>query len=185
MTDVNETGSPLTRDAPQRINELLDRIITKHHDFTRSAVRDIVELIKSTSRQGENSPDRLSLREAITILANDLLAHLQKEEAVLFPYIKHLSASVSDGSPASRPVFGSVANPIRMMRLEHEESDNVLKRIRSLTDNYAPPKGASPELENLYRTLKELEVDLREHIHLEDELLFPTAARLEQELFRQ
>jgi regulator of cell morphogenesis and NO signaling len=184
MSDIDEPISLPPSADPETIGELLDRIVQKHHAYTRSAIGRIADLLKRiSSDKVDDFTAYLPLREAVMILANDLLAHLQKEESVLFPYIGQLDATAAKAIPISRPVFGSVTNPVRMMRLEHEETDNVLRRIRQLTNEYTPAGTASPEIRDLYQSMRELETDLREHIRLEEDLLFPQAARLENDAF--
>lgn len=100
--------------------------------------------------------------------------HLMKEEQVLFPYI---DAKEQGASPHA--CFENVKHPIANMLAEHDDAGAVLAQIRSLSNNYTPPAGACPTYVALYRGLEEFERDLHQHVHLENNILFPRAIELE------
>jgi regulator of cell morphogenesis and NO signaling len=102
-----------------------------------------------------------------------------KEERILFPCIAALENAVSSGRPKPRPAFGTVSNPIRMMELEHDSAGAALKDIRALSSNYQPPEGACFSYRTLYTALMEFEADLHQHVHLENNFLFPRAIAME------
>jgi regulator of cell morphogenesis and NO signaling len=104
---------------------------------------------------------------------------MMKEEMVLFPYIERLERETGAGKPAPVAPFGSINNPIRMMELEHETAGSALEQIRTLTSAYTPPEEACFSYKTLYSALKEFEADLHEHVHLENNILFPRAIALE------
>ena len=104
---------------------------------------------------------------------------MMKEERILFPYIVVLENAVSSGRPKPRPAFGTVSNPVQMMELEHDSAGAALKEISNLSLNYTPPEGACFSYRTLYTTLNEFETDLHQHIHLENNILFPRAIALE------
>ena len=97
----------------------------------------------------------------------------------MFPYIVALENAVSSGRPRPRPAFGTVSNPVHMMELEHDSAGAALKEISALSANYMPPEGACFSYRTLYTALKEFETDLHQHIHLENNILFPRAIALE------
>jgi len=99
-------------------------------------------------------------------LADSLIPHMRKEEAVLFPCIQMLESSFTGNSPATLPHFGTVANPIRMMMADHEEDGERLRIIREITSDCTLPDGACPSFAALYAGLQDLERDLHCHIHL-------------------
>jgi regulator of cell morphogenesis and NO signaling len=102
-----------------------------------------------------------------------------KEETVLFPYIKTLVADQKSGRPAKRPPFGTVRNPIRMMEHEHDRAGEIMREIRTLSRDFTPPEHACATYRVSYLKLEEFEGDLHRHIHLENNILFPGAAALE------
>lgn len=108
--------------------------------------------------------------------------HLQKEERMLFPYIKHMLELEGSGEEAPFPPFGTVENPVRVMELEHEAAGKLMAEINSLSSGYTPPEDACTTYKVLYQELKEFENDLHMHIHLENNILFPKAIELEKSL---
>jgi regulator of cell morphogenesis and NO signaling len=103
-----------------------------------------------------------------------------KEENILFPYIVALEEAASSGKPAPIPAFGTVGNPVHMMQLEHDSAGAALKEICSLSADYKAPDDACFSYKTLFAALKEFETDLHQHIHLENNILFPRAIELER-----
>ena len=163
---------------------LVDHILDKHHTFTHDEIRNLPPLMEKVARvHGEHHPELVEIRELLTSLANDLSMHMYKEEQVLFPYIKDLDTSVTRGTSMMYPPFGTVQHPIRMMMSEHDTAGDILKEMRRLSNDYTIPEGACPSYAGLYTRLEALEHDLHEHIHLENNVLFPRAAELEEATF--
>jgi regulator of cell morphogenesis and NO signaling len=104
---------------------------------------------------------------------------MTKEEQVLFPYVIRMEASATQQVPLFRPPFGTVANPVRMMMLEHDRAGELLKEMRSLSSDYVPPADGCLSYQALYTAFAELERDLHQHIHLENNVLFPRAIQME------
>ena len=102
-----------------------------------------------------------------------------KEEQILFPYIRQIEAYANRNGPKPEVHCGSVANPITQMEFEHDNAGNALVEMRKLTDNYARPEDACKTFDALYEGLAAMEADLHEHIHLENNILFPKAIELE------
>ena len=107
---------------------------------------------------------------------------MAKEEIMLFPYIKELAVAKINGTSMDAPGFGTIQNPIRMMEMEHVAVGNVMEDVNRLTNGYTPPEDACTTFRLAYAKLKEFEDDLHQHIHLENNILFPKAITLEQEL---
>jgi regulator of cell morphogenesis and NO signaling len=106
---------------------------------------------------------------------------MMKEEMVLFPYIKKMAAAHRDGAKAPDPGFGTIANPIRMMQMEHDSAGNYTERIRELSKDFTVPEDACASYRLLYGKLEEFEGDLLQHIHLENNILFPKSIEMEKE----
>ena len=113
-------------------------------------------------------------------LKNELLNHMAKEEQVLFPYVNQLQEAADLGRTRPVPFFGTVQNPVRMMMFEHDSAGEMLRRIRDLSSNFTVPGDGCLSYRSLYKALEGLERDLHQHIHLENNLLFPRAIELEQ-----
>ena len=156
--------------------ELVDHIVGTHHTYVRSEVPRIEALIsKVAGVHGKNHPELERVRLAFRELANELGAHLMKEEQILFPYVKEMA-----GGRRGPSCFGTVQNPIRVMMMEHDDAGEKLREMRRLTSDYSLPADACASYASLFKALPEFEQDLHQHIHLENNILFPRAAALEQ-----
>ena len=162
------------------LENLINHIVFKHHSFTRLEIARLNTLWdKVYMAHGENHPELLEVYVLFRELGADLDAHMTKEERVLFPYVIRMEAASKKLVPSIRPPFGTVTNPIRMMMLEHDRAGQLLKKIRKLSSDYATPADACVSYKALYAGLEELEKDLHQHIHLENNILFPKAVEME------
>jgi regulator of cell morphogenesis and NO signaling len=162
-------------------SELIDYIIAKHHLFTVRELERLTPLMEKVCRRhGDQHPELFKLQTIFLALADSLVPHMRKEEAVLFPYIQTLESSLTGDMLAAPPHFGTVANPIRMMMADHEEDGERLRIMREISNDYTLPDGACPSYTALYAGLEDLEKDLHRHIHLENNVLFPAAVELEE-----
>jgi regulator of cell morphogenesis and NO signaling len=177
-----DSGEMPAADAP--LSELVGFILDKYHADLRVELPRLGQMAaKVLDAHGEKHPKMLpALVSTFRELRQELEEHMMKEERVLFPYVERLEAlaASSQGLPASP--FGSIQAPIGMMEHEHESAARALARLRELTGGYAPPADACNTFRGLYHGLAELEKALHEHIHLENNVLFPRAARMEEEL---
>lgn len=166
------------------LTDLISHILDKHHVYTRDEIALLTPLMeKVATRHGEHYTFLLGLKALFTRLCGELRPHMEKEERVLFPYIKQLEADSAGMISGATPSFGTVENPIRMMRIEHEDAGELLRQMRLVTNNYLLPEGACPSFTALFHRLDALEKDLHQHIHLENNLLFPRAVELEQKTY--
>ena len=161
--------------------DLIAQILEKHHKFTREEIVRLNALVeKVCGVHGENHPELFSIRATFRGLANELSTHLMKEEMILFPYILRAEESVLQQEPILPGPFGKVENPVRTMMQEHDSAGAALKAMREASANYAPPSDACVSFRTLYHALEDFEADLHQHIHLENNVLFPRAIALEQ-----
>lgn len=155
---------------------LADYIVNRHHAYVRKAIPEITAFAEKVARvHGKRHPETLEIFYNWKALATELDSHLLKEENILFPYIKRLANNQEN----STPPFGTVENPIRMMESEHEDAGELMRNIRTLSSDFTPPEDACTTYRVLFSFLAEFETDLHEHIHLENNILFPKAVRLE------
>ena len=162
--------------------DLIAYINSTHHKYTRAEIARLGPLFeKVCSVHGEKHPELLDLREKFRLLAQELSVHMMKEEMILFPYIERMEESNTEGTPVLPAPFGTVQNPVAAMTHEHDSAGNLLRAIRNLTDNYQPPTNACTSFRTLYSALHEFERDLHQHIHLENNVLFPRAVAMERE----
>lgn len=161
--------------SPSRLGDLIADIEQSHHVYTRHQLDLIADLFGDMA--GAGMATSVTLQQCFDTLRDDLVPHLMKEERILFPYITALE---SDPAHPPHSCFGSIANPIRMMKIEHEHVKALLGQLRNLTSDFAVT--GDGRIDVLYQALEGLEHDLQEHIHWEDEVLFPGALQLEREM---
>lgn len=169
-------------DAP--LAELVRFIVDEYHADLRSELPRLDQMaVKVIDAHGEKHPELLpALVSTFRGLRQEVEEHMVKEERVLFPYVVRLEALAASGQGLPASPFGSIQAPIGMMEHEHETVGRALARLRELTGGYVPPADACNTFRGLYHGLAELERDLHEHIHLENNVLFPRAAQMEEEL---
>jgi regulator of cell morphogenesis and NO signaling len=160
--------------------EMISHIVRTHHVFVRTQIPDINALIEKVyTKHGANHPELTTIRNVYRGLGEELMAHLMKEENILFPYIERMEESVLQREPVLPPPFGTVANPVRMMEHEHDNAGIALRSLRETSQNFTPPPDACTSFRALYTALENFEKDLHQHIHLENNLLFPRATEME------
>jgi len=159
---------------------LVDYIIQTHHGYVKESIPLLFQYAKKVARvHGHHYTETIEINDLFQSAAEELTAHMQKEEGILFPFIKRMVAAHKEGLAMPNPPFGKVQNPIRMMEMEHENVGDVFKKIAEWSNHYQPPEGACNTFRVLYAKLKEFEEDLHQHIHLENNILFPKAIGLE------
>lgn len=160
---------------------LIDFIVQHHHSYVRESLPRITELLnKVCSVHANDSPQLAEIRNLFDQVAEELLEHMPKEEVVLFPAIRRITGKTNNGVSSASI---NVQAPIVTMEHEHEAVGDLVKRIRILTDQYTPPLHACPTFQLTYRLLKEFDHDLMQHIHLENNILFPMVRTARQEVF--
>jgi regulator of cell morphogenesis and NO signaling len=160
--------------------ELISHIVRTHHVFVRTRIPEIEQLLaKVKAKHGANHPELAKIEIVFRGLGQELMTHLMKEENILFPYIERMEEAVLQHDPILPPPFGTVANPVRMMEHEHDNAGIALKLLREASQDYTPPANACTSFRALYTALEAFEKDLHQHIHLENNVLFPRAIKLE------
>jgi len=168
--------------AGMTLASLTAHIIHAHHAYVRRELPRLTGLAqKVVNRHGDTRPELPEIQAKLAQLSEELTEHLAKEEVVLFPHIAKLERALEQGTPMPYVCFGTVANPIAMMTQEHDAAGELLAGMRALSNNFTPPAGACPTFHGFYRGLLEFEQDLHQHIHLENNILFPRALAQETE----
>ncbi len=161
-----------------KLDFLIDYIVNVHHTYVTENVSIINEFAQKVAKvHGDHNPENIEIAKLFTELSNELLAHMQKEEKILFPAIKEM---IKNGN--SNFQFGSIENPVRMMEHEHDNAGDIIKTIQQLSNNFTPPSHACNTYKALYHKLEEFTNDLFQHIHLENNILFHKVRELEQNL---
>lgn len=166
------------------LSVLAEYIVNKHHSYVRKMIPVIAAHTQKVALvHGENHPETIEIAKHFSVVYKDLKQHMMKEEQMLFPYIKYLAGAEHNNSAAEKPFFGTVKNPVRMMEIEHQNAGDEMFEIRKLSNNYNPPEDACNTYKVCWQELKEFEEDLHQHVHLENNILFPKAIRLEEKMF--
>ena len=165
------------------LDVLADYIVKKHHSYVIQSIPVIFQYTQKVAKvHGDRHPEAIEIASKFLIVVDELNRHMMKEENILFPFIKKLAEGKRNNSRVDAPPFGTIANPVRMMEMEHEDVGNVMEEINKLTKGFNPPADACTTFRVSYAKLKEFEDDLHQHIHLENNMLFPKAIALENEL---
>lgn len=149
-----------TVQAPQETDALIDHILTRYHETHRRELPELVALARKVEQvHGDHPQAPRGMADALAALGPELEAHMQKEEAILFPMMR------AGGNPM-------IVHPIAQMRIDHEDHDENLRRLEALADGFRVPEGACGSWQALYSGTAKLVADLREHIELENTVLF-------------
>lgn len=162
-------------------DQLADYIEKRHHTYVREKIPFIKEkLHKLCEVHGKNHVELFRVRDLFEEGAENLGQHMMKEELVLFPQIRKM-VSVKKGNPVDEQEFETVESSIGVMLQEHQAEGDRFGTISGMTNHYETPSDGCNTYEVTMRTLQEFENDLHRHIHLENNILFPEAIKLEEE----
>ena len=168
------------------MTRLIQHIVRTHHQTVRQELPRFAELSQRiATKHGDKAPHFKPMAALIEQLRAEMFAHLEKEEQILFPYIVRLAEAAADGTGVPYGCFRSVAQPISMMMREHDSAEQIMAEICRLTNGFEPPKWACPRNTAFHANLAAFESDLRQHVHLENDLLFPRAIELEAQLIQR
>ena len=157
--------------------ELIDYIVSHHHSFVKKALPHIrLHLQKTESKHGLRHPLLREILRQFDQLSIELENHMFKEEEILFPRIRKINEFFVSGKDYDH-LFNvrMVSDPISLMMKEHEIAGSLMAIIHKLTDNYQAPNDACNTFFLTYHELREFEADLHQHMHLENNILFPKA----------
>lgn len=153
------------------LKELIDHIVTRYHRPLSEELPRLSQLIEKVARvHGSNHPEMIQLANVFKQFRAELELHMQKEELILFPGIAGIEAG---GSEKSFGCGGGVEHPIQVMTMEHDDAGEALAKMRRLTNNYTPPADACNTFKVLLHSLAKLELDTHQHVHKENNILFP------------
>jgi regulator of cell morphogenesis and NO signaling len=176
-------GGNLFRPAEWELDALIDFIVNNHHRYVRRMIPVLTAHVdKIVSVHGANHPELAGIAGNVHAVVEELRQHMEKEEGVLFPFIRAMVSAGREGRAIVPPPFGTLRNPIRMMEMEHQAAGDALFSIRRASGGYAPPSDACTTYRVTYRELEEFERDLHQHVHLENNILFPKSIELEARL---
>lgn len=163
------------------LGELVTHIKNTHHRYTREEIVRLTALLaKVCAVHGKNHPELFDIRTTFAGLSQELTTHMMKEEMVLFPYIERMEEAVIQREPVLPAPFGTVKNPVAIMEHEHDSAGQALQAMRKASHEYVLPADACVSYQTLYKALAAFETDLHQHIHLENNILFPRAIEMEK-----
>jgi regulator of cell morphogenesis and NO signaling len=158
---------------------LADYIVNTHHTYLRENDGPIAAYASRIAAvHGPNHPEVIEIARIFGEIAAAMEAHLREEEEVFFPVVKRLDAARKSGMASSAADRDVARASLARLGREHEEIGDAVHTIRGLAKGYALPADACNTFMLTYRKLQEFEEDLHHHVHLENNILFPKAARL-------
>ena len=177
------TAVPATDDwNTKSLGALVAHIVNTHHAYVRRELPRLAELAgKVVNRHGDTKPELPQMQARVLQIGEELTEHLAKEEVVLFPYVTKLERAQTEGTAKPHACFGTVSSPIAMMTQEHDAAGALMAEIRQLSNDFTLPVGACPTFHAFYNGLREFEQDLHQHIHLENNILFPRSIAMESQ----
>ena len=179
LAELVAAAGPAALDvAALSLTALVDHIEATHHAFLKTELPRLNALTtKVAAVHGTHDARLAQVRDTLAGLVAEMTQHMQKEEKILFPLIRQLEAS------AVVPAFhcGSLANPIGQMESEHDQAGAALAQLRALTDGFNPPDWACNTYRAMLDALADLEQDLHQHVHKENNILFPRAIAVESQ----
>lgn len=164
------------------MGELIQRIVSLHHAYVRRMIPVLrAHTQKVATVHGAHHPEVIRIAERFEQVSVELQQHMEKEEKSLFPYIEALGHASREKAPLHP--FETARSQIQAMEAEHQAAGDALYEIRRFSSNYSPPPDACTTFRVTYQELEEFERDLHQHVHSENNILFPKTVALEQEIF--
>lgn len=177
-------GMTLHNAAQTPLRAVTRHIVEHHHRRARRTLVDLSLLAGQVASAHAAMPAMLALHDAITRLARTLIPHMRNEEQYVFPYIDSIEREIGPDETIMVPLFGTIEYPLQAIRHDHSEDLAVVAGLREAAHNFSPPHGACDNVRALYRMLEEFEVELHEHVLLENDVLFPRAVEAEKRAAR-
>lgn len=163
------------------IDLLADYIEKTHHRYVEEKSQVLLLLLNKLCKvHGANHPELFEINQLFGASAQDLAAHMKKEELILFPFIRKMVKAKRANADLEQPNFGTVDNPIEMMMHEHDQEGERFRKIAALSNNYQTPSDGCATYQTAFSMLSDFEKNLHQHIHLENNILFPGAQIMEK-----
>lgn len=182
--DLENISSPTTGNTDFTswpLDLLADYVEKVHHRYVEEKTPALLQFLNKIAKvHGDRHPELIEIYDLFSESAQDLAAHLKKEELILFPFIKKMVSAQREGIALQTANFGTVENPVAMMKHEHAVEGERFEKIAQLTNNYQTPADGCSTYNVAFRMLEDFENDLHKHIHLENNILFPKAVELEK-----
>ena len=166
---------------------LSDYILNVHHRYLNKALPEIKEqTTKFLDGHRKKFPELEEIELIVKRFLREIPPHMKQEEEIFFPYIRQIFHAHKNRESYARLLIRTLRKPLEEVMLkEHETTGANLHRLRTITNNYLPPKDSCISHKVTFAKLNELDKDLVQHIHLESNILFPKAIAMEQELLNE
>ena len=165
------------------LEKLVQYIVRRHHTLVRQELPRLAALAHElATKHGEHAPELVAFDRLMDQLQGEMIAHLEKEENVLFPYVVHLDQHLGLARPLASSCFRRVSQPVQMMMNQHKSALRILGELRSLSNEFTAPEWACATHVSFHTGMRAFEQDLKHHIYLEDDILFPRAVELESSI---
>ena len=176
------TGTVIDFDK-MNLTQLCDYIVQTHHAYVKKEMPQIYAYLqKVSSKHGERHPELGEIFGFFSAVKEDMEDHMRKEELVLFPRIKELQKLADNENARLQLTMGYLQSPIIVLEQEHDHAGRVLNDIRIFSNDYTPPQDACTTYRLSFAALKAFELDLHQHVHLENNILFPKAIEIFKDL---
>ncbi len=183
LVELNDPDSKYINDL--ELNELCDYIEKRHHTYVSDTIPFLQQkLQKLCDVHGENHPELFEIKELFQGAAENLSAHMKKEELILFPYIRKM-VKLNTAALNEKGEVGKAKETIDLMHNEHQMEGERFEKISKLSSAYSCPADGCGTYKVTYETLNDFEKDLHRHIHLENNILFKKALILESEFLNK
>jgi regulator of cell morphogenesis and NO signaling len=167
--------------AHESLTSLVAHIKDTHHKYTRAEIARVTPMLRKVlTVHGINHPELQRINGEFEALASELLDHMIDEEIVLFPYITRMEECGTGQGSVEPSGSSSLRHPIATLVFQHDSAGDKLRAIRQASGEYRAPDDACMTYRAVFRALAELEADLHQHIHLENNILFPRATAVEE-----
>lgn len=154
------------------LSELCDHIEQAHHDYLREELPRLDFMTRKVAAvHGEHEPRLLEVRRVFESFSAEMTAHTKEEDTVVFPSIRRLKSANGDKAVGAASLKAS----FHKLESEHDRAGAALVRLKELTENYTPPDWACNTFRALYDGLEKLEKNTHQHVHKENNVLFPRA----------
>ena len=169
------------------IDFLTDYIVNVHHQYLRTALLEAKDyLLNFLEGHLKKFPQLADLLKILNSLSTEMFPHLEQEETIIFPYIRQIAHAYYSQESYAGLLVRTLRKPVEnVMHHEHETVNTILQQMRQITDNYTLPEGACISHKVTFMKLLEIDNDLVQHIHLENDILFPRAIAMEKELLER
>jgi regulator of cell morphogenesis and NO signaling len=180
--ESRERGGVALDPATLPLERLIQHIVRVHHHCVRLELPRLAEMASTVAtKRSDRAPELAKICHLIEELHAEMYAHIQKEEQILFPFISQMDQDLIVAYPPDHACFRSVSHPIFVMEQEHESVDHLVAELKRLTNQFEAPAWACATHIALFSGLRKFEADLNQHVHLENDVLFPRAIQLEAE----